>query len=107
MRGLRWHGECYCSRADTNTESTMTKRSKPRSSYDKLAAHATALWLEQKGEGDRLLDAWKEGSSCCDANVSYYDDGTGAWELCCKQCLTPIVVDGTRILHPRHDPSPS
>jgi len=28
-----------------------------------------------------------ELSSCCNAPLSYYDNGDGTWVLCCKKCL--------------------
>lgn len=31
-----------------------------------------------------------EISSCCQAAVSYYDDGFGDWVLCCKCCKAMV-----------------
>lgn len=31
-----------------------------------------------------------EISSCCQARVSYLDDGAGDWVLCCKCCYAQV-----------------
>lgn len=34
-------------------------------------------------------------SSCCDAFLTYLDDGDGNWILCCRYCYGEVYLDGT------------